>query len=383
MTERNAAVDVFTSSDRTVTIEPPPPPPESWRSWDPSEYAAYSAAAAGETRIEDTAVYRRALAEIDSLVVGGRPAWHGLGTTFPRELMTAEEALSEGGLDWPVVQAPLMADVDGLDVLTAGADILDVETHVANVRADRGTVLGVVGRRYEPVQNVDAFRFMDELVAGDRAQARYHTAGALYGGKTVFLTLALDREIRIGGDVDENLDPYLLLSNSHDGSGSFGVYSTAIRVACGNTQRLAIADSQLSWRYRHTAGVTGKISKAREALGMAWTYLDELEALGNRLVDVKLTPAEFANRFVPVLVPIPPKATDRQVANVAAVRASIVAVHDGADNLANVRGTAWGALQAVLEWEEHCSPARDSERRFERAILEPSPLRDRALAMLA
>lgn len=381
MSDRNQVIEVYSASDREVTIVPPPPPPESWREWDPSEYRAFAAASAGGVRIEQTEVFKRAQREIDSLVVGGRPAWHGLGKTFERELMTAEEAITEGGLDWTVEKRSLSATASRDDLAP-----LDVTTHVATVRADRDAVLGIVGARYTPVQNREAFTFMDELVSS--GDAKYHTAGSLYGGKAVFLTLKLDRDIRIGGEASENLDPFLMCCNYHDGLGSFGVYATALRVVCGNTQRLAVRGSELSWRYRHTSGVTKKVSAAREAFGMTWTYLDELERLGNDLIVQRMSRSEFHDRFVPALLPFPhPKCTDRQVTSTIAAREALTAVHDGAANLANIRGTRWGALQAVLEWEEHCSPVRGdgttaASRRFERSVIIPSPLREQALEML-
>ena len=57
------------------------------------------------------------------------------------------------------------------------------------------------------------------------------------------------------------------------------------------------------------------------------------------------------------------------------------------DDLVDIHGTAWGALQAVAAYVDHAQPMRrtanrtPAEARFERAT-EPAPLKDRALELL-
>lgn len=57
---------------------------------------------------------------------------------------------------------------------------IEVPNFYATMRTDNETVLGVVGKDYEVVQNVDAFSFFDSIVGGDGIQ--YETAGALGKG---------------------------------------------------------------------------------------------------------------------------------------------------------------------------------------------------------
>ena len=64
--------------------------------------------------------------------------------------------------------------------LEAVVNLIDrkpVNNHFATIRTDTNDVLGIVGNRYSPIQNKDAFTFFDALVGQD--EAIYHTAGVI------------------------------------------------------------------------------------------------------------------------------------------------------------------------------------------------------------
>ena len=91
-----------------------------------------------------------------------QPAWHGFGTVVS-EAQTSADALRIAGLDWDVQLTDLAADM-GEDAATR---YLPISTHRATYRADTGMALGAVGLRYQPLQNREAFAWMDEVVGGD------------------------------------------------------------------------------------------------------------------------------------------------------------------------------------------------------------------------
>ncbi len=141
----------------------------------------------------------------------GRPAfmyygevpWHRLGEKLVAPA-TAEEAITAAGLDYEITLTDV-ATVDGMMVPKTKAV----------VRYDNQTVLGVVSDRYIPVQNRQAFGFLDAVVAD--SGLRYHTAGALGRGEKIFLLAKLPGHLRVK-QTEDVVDKYLLLSNSHDGS---------------------------------------------------------------------------------------------------------------------------------------------------------------------
>src|SRR5262245_12511956 len=303
------------------------------------------------------------------------------------EALSAAAMIEAAGLAWAVEQHPLEAVLAARDGFETR---VPVPRHVANVRSDTRAVLGVVGEGYEPLQNAAAFAFCDAIT--DSGRAHWIGAGATRGGARVHALMRLDREIRIGGAEGEEVLPLLCFRNGHDGGLSVTVSVAPFRLACLNGMLLPLTDAQRTWKARHTANVEAKLADARRTLGIAWRYYDELEELGGRLIRARLGDGEF-ERFLARLVPLPdlqPDGTEggRAVRNVERVREVIRTAYRAAPDLDYVRGTRWGALQAVTAYVDHVQPTRRTagrtvhEARFERAT-EAQPLKDRALALLA
>ena len=167
------------------------------------------------------------LATTDSkpaMMYAGEVPWHRLGTRLDSPA-TAREAIVASGLDYRVAIKPLVT-LEGTDV----------PQRKAVVRHDTGDVLGVVGNSYVPVQNHQAFGFLDAVVADEGL--RYHTAGALGKGERIWMLARLPGSIRVGNS-DDLVDKFLLLSNTHDGTTALRVFFTPIRVVCQNTLNLA------------------------------------------------------------------------------------------------------------------------------------------------
>ena len=143
--------------------------------------------------------------------------WHGLGTIV-NDTPTSEDALRISGLDWKVVQD---------DVFTDSGE--RISGYKANIRDIDRKILGVVSDRYKVVQNTDAFSFTDELLGQG---VKYETAGSLQDGRRVWLLARMPKEY-IGGS--DEICPYLVFSNSHDGTGAVKVAITPVRVVCNNS----------------------------------------------------------------------------------------------------------------------------------------------------
>jgi len=155
----------------------------------------------------------------------GEEPWHRLGEKLDAPA-TAEEAITAAGLDYEISLTD-EATVDGMMVPKTKAV----------VRYDNQTVLGVVSDRYVPVQNKQAFSFLDSCVADNGL--RYHTAGALGQGEKIFLLAKLPGHLRVK-QTEDVVDKYLLLSNSHNGSSALRVLFTPVRVVCQNTLSMAL-----------------------------------------------------------------------------------------------------------------------------------------------
>jgi phage/plasmid-like protein (TIGR03299 family) len=321
------------------------------------------------------------------LWLGSGPAGWGdvVRAVNPDTSHSAATMIAAAGLDWIVERHPLEAVVE-----REGERLrVPVARHIANVRSDTSAVLGVVGDGYEPLQNRAAFAFCDAIT--DSGQAHWIGAGSTRGGARVHALMRLDREIKIGGAEGEDVLPLLCFRNGHDGSLAVTVSVAPFRLACLNGMLLPLQHAQRTWKARHTANIEGRLADARRTLGVAWCYYDELEEIGGQLIRQRMGQGEF-ERFLARLVPLPDPMPDRTaggraVRNVERVRDAIRTAHRTADDLADIRGTAWGALQAVTAYVDHTQPTRrtatrtHTEARFERAT-EPQPLKDAALQLL-
>lgn len=89
---------------------------------------------------------------------------------------------------------------------------------------------------------------------------------------------------------------------------------TPIRIVCANTQKAALARAKASFTIRHTKGARVAIAEARQALKLAWRYVDafETEAAALYAQDMQLDEMrQFAatlvkaNDLMPVSTPGP------------------------------------------------------------------------------
>lgn len=206
-------------------------------------------------------------------------AWHGLGQVLDK-CPTSEEAIKHAGLDYEVIKVPNVIEWpigSGSHIQTPGS--------FSTVREDNGTILGdKLGGRYTIVQNRDAFKFFDAIV-GD-GEAIYETAGALGLGQTIFITAKLPSYIKVGKSDD--IEKYLLLTMSHDGSGAIQAMFSPVRVVCNNTLNQALRGAQHKVRIMHTTNAVDNLKKAHEVLEISNMLSNELGRLFNTMAKTKI-----------------------------------------------------------------------------------------------
>lgn len=305
-------------------------------------------------------------ANVETMFYTREKPWHGLGTRVEMA-PTSEEALMLAGLDWMVLQEPIFTDTGE-----------QISGYKANVRDTDRKVLGVVTDRYKVIQNTEAFAFTDELLGNG---VRYETAGSLQEGKKVWLLARLPREYIISG---ERISPYLVFSNTHDGSGAVRVAVTPIRVVCNNTLNLALNTAKRSWSMIHTGDIKGKIQEARDTLFLAEEYMDNLGREFERLRKQKITDQQV-KEYIEVLLPMEKDATPAQVKNISKLRKDMESRYFDAPDLQNVGSNAYRFVNAVSDFATHANPLRRTanykENLFVRTM-EGNPLIDRAYQLV-
>lgn len=288
--------------------------------------------------------------------------WHGLGTIV-MEAPASAEALKLAGLDWEVVQEPVYTD-----------NREQIKGYRANVRSSDRRVLGVVSDRYKVVQNTDAFSFTDELLGKG---VKYETAGSLQEGKKVWLLARLPKEYVIAG---ERISPYLVFSNTHDGSGSVKVAVTPVRVVCNNTLNLALDNAKRSFSMIHTGNIHDKIQEAKDTLFMAENYMDNLGIEFEQLRRVKMTDAQV-KEYIELLLPVGEEPTPTQSKNILKLRRDMEQRYYEAPDLQKVGNNAYRFINAVSDFATHSRPLRMTanykENVFARTI-DGTPLIDKA-----
>jgi phage/plasmid-like protein (TIGR03299 family) len=273
-----------------------------------------------------------------------QPAWHGFGTVVS-EAQTSADALRIAGLDWTVALTDLAA------IMPDGSH-QPIDTHRATMRTDTGAALGAVGLRYQPLQNRDAFAWMDEVV-GEQL-AIWETCGSLRGGKDVWMLAKLPGNLEVcDRDV---LDKYVLITNNHAGTGAVRLFPTSVRVVCANTLRLAISEVDgnksdaglpLGLKLFHTAGSLGKrVQKARELLGVIGKSHDEFAEAARSMLAKSLNTQQVSDYFGGLV-------ENRSDRNREKVLGQLWDRFALPTNEGGYKSNVWTAYNAASEWADH------------------------------
>ena len=292
--------------------------------------------------------------------------WHGLGVRVESAL-SSEEALEQSGLDWSVIQRPIM---------TSTYD--PIPGWKANIRDTDDRVLGVVTDRYKVVQNADAFAFTDALLGEG---VRYETAGSLNEGRKIWLLAKLPEKYIMEG---EKIEPYLVFSNCHDGSGAIKVAMTPIRVVCQNTLNVALNSAKRVWSTIHVGDLAQKMDEAHNTLVLAEKYMGSLGAEFSRLSKIKLSDSKVME-YIDMLLPLSDNPTPIQQKNIKQVRDDLKIRYFDAPDLRHVGKNAYRFICSVSDFATHAEPLRKTsafrENMFARTI-EGNPIIDRAYEMV-
>lgn len=248
-------------------------------------------------------------AEVETMFYTRQKPWHGLGTMVT-EAPDSKSALELAGLNWTVIQKPIKTQ-----------DGLPIPGFKANMRNTDNQVFGVVTDRYKVVQNQDAFAFTDKLLGEG---VTYETAGSLREGHRTWLLAKLPQRYIISGD---EMTPYLVFMNSHDGTGAIKAAMTPIRVVCMNT--LLYADK----------------------------YMSELGKAIDRMNKIKLSDRQVYE-YIDALFPLLDEPTEQQKKNLMKMKENVKLRYFEAPDLQHVGKNAYRFVNAVSDFATHAKPLR-------------------------
>lgn len=305
-------------------------------------------------------------ANVESMFYVREKPWYGLGVRV-EEAPTSIDALVLAGLDWQVTQK---------DVYTQDGYL--IPGYKANIRSTDDSALGIVSDKYRVVQNEDAFQFTDDLLG---AGVTYETAGLLQGGRKVWMLARMPHRYIIAGD---EIAPYLVVMNSHDGSSGIKVAMTPIRVVCQNTLNLALDNAKRIWTTKHTENVMSRVYEARETLQLAERYMSKLGRGIDVLSRIKLTDKkviEFLDEFFPITEDM----NDVQKKNNKRLLEDAKRRYFDAPDLAHVGKNGYRFINAISDFATHADPIRRTKNYEENLFLrtvEGNPMIDKAYKMV-
>ena len=295
---------------------------------------------------------------VEAMLSVGTTPWHGLGHVLP-DAPSVEDAIRLAGLDWEAQLHRQYIRVEGVEQDTAS---------YAVVRSTDKSVLGIVGPTFQPLQNRDAFKWFQPWL--DAGEATLETAGSLKCGKRVWILAKMFRsnmEIVPGDEVAK----YILLSNGHDGTMAVRAGLTPVRVVCANTLAAAHHDggSKL-FRVRHTSKTVAALDEIREIANLADARFeaskDQYRSLARKGVRTEDLKAYITKVFKPQVLQGGPATGEEQEDECKRLVDNIIPLFEGGmgSSLPGVRGTVWGAYNAVVEYLQY-TRGRSEENRLD------------------
>lgn len=307
---------------------------------------------------------------LDSMFSVREMPWHGLGTILDEYPADWDAARKLAGLDWEPEAEP---------VFTASG--IQLPGYNALVRSDNRTLLSIMKDSYSVYPNAELGPLVETVLNQGGGRYEYETAGSLDEGRKVWALIRAAEPFMVKGDPNGAVLPYVAIQNSHDGSGSLRIQRLRTRIVCANTSAAADLESAghgLQFVFKHSKNMHDRVNFAKQVL--AGMSADQVAAQewASELMTIKITPAgvrSFVESFVPMSVA--DVVTDRVAKNVEEARAAVLGFLNS-PTCAGINGTAYGLVQAAIEYLDHGRKSLNAETKFSRCVLSVEPMKRRA-----
>lgn len=223
------------------------------------------------------------------------PAWHGLGKQFD-EPMTIEFAMKEACADFNVLKQPVIGLTPELVEMMENGQIISaailkdhiIQSASCNMREDNSQILAITGESYGIIQNIEAFRFINNICGMTDDAPVIETMGVLTDG-TTFATIRMKSVYDLGGD--DEVDFYLTIKNGFNNKQSLQICLAPIRSVCQNTLNAAFRSAHSKMFIRHTRNANARLTDYEDAartLKLFDIYKDAFVANMENLKSIKL-----------------------------------------------------------------------------------------------
>lgn len=267
--------------------------------------------------------------------------WNNIGLDITKA-KTVKQALELANLNYTVEKVPVFLE-NGTKV--PGAYVTKKE--------GTDTTFGVVGSRFEIVQNSEGFEFIDNLkVEG----LKFVKAGET--PKFTYIIASLPQSEILG----DPFTPYVIFQNSHGGHSTLKATITPLRIVCQNQFNLSFKNSSNNISIRHTSSAQSKLKIAEEVMVQNSVYLDEFQKQASLLARKKVTQKGITS-IIEQTFPMLDTYNPTQEAKQEEKRNLLLKAYNDEDNQ-NFKGTAWGLVNAFADYTTHrpLTKASDSAR---------------------
>ncbi|MCS3472594.1 phage/plasmid-like protein (TIGR03299 family) [Pseudomonas sp. JUb42] len=297
---------------------------------------------------------------IEQMAYVGTTPWHGLGSRLsPKQPLEVWQ--NEAGMDWEIQDSPVHFKSESFDDL---GSIHTFPEQKVLYRSDTQAPLSVVSSRYRVVQPREVLEFYRDLT--EVSGYELETAGVLKGGRKFWALARTGQGTALRGN--DQVNGYLLLATSCDGTLATTATPTTVRVVCNNTLTIALDGTTRAIKVPHSTRFDPQAVKKR--LGIAVSHWDDFMYRMRTLAERKIKGHEATSFFMNVLCNAPSISEQANVLpNERALRKvqSLYEGHGRGATLESAQGTAWGLVNAVTEYVDHERRARSTENRMDSA----------------
>ncbi len=292
--------------------------------------------------------------EINSMAYVAETPWHGLGNKLPAK-QSIEAWQTASGMNWSIKETPVMYSVGAESELHFRSS----QDNKVLFRSDTHAPLSVVSNRYRVVQPKEILEFYRSLVSAGGFELE--TAGVLKGGRKLWALAKTNQQTVLkGGD---RVKAYLLLATSCDGTLCTQAFFTSVRVVCNNTLKLALDDSSGVVKVPHST--TFDPALVKESLGLGLSSWDQFSRSIKDLANRPVSEAE-AKAYLANVLGDPVNDEAKPLRPLKTVLELYSGKGRGAD-MQSANGTAWGLLNAITQYVDHCRQARNQDNRLNSA----------------
>ena len=263
-------------------------------------------------------------------------------------------------MNWEIKDTPVCFQTHGAN----GKQVHPFPDQRVLYRSDNLQPLSVVGSRYQVVQPMEVLEFYRDLTEVSGFQLE--TAGVLKGGKKFWALARTGQSTALKGN--DQVNGYVLLATSCDGTLATTATPTTVRVVCSNTLSVALSDMSQGIRVSHSTAFDAQAVKKRLGIAVSqWDgFMYQMKALSERKVKLKES-EEFFSRLMRNSTSLSGSA---EVVGQDRAISKLLHLYNGngrGAELSAAKNTAWGLLCAVTEFVDHERRSRSTDHRLDSA----------------